>query len=81
MKKQVQLSEYKSVRIDSKTIILVKRDIPDDVARKRYLDNIGRSFALTQRCGIMPPRQNNNEEELPDIEKETEDGEEEEERD
>jgi len=81
MKKQVQLSEYKSVRIDSKTIILVKRDIPDDVARKRYLDNIGRSFALTQRCGIMPPRKKDEDDELPDIEKEVEDGEEEEERD
>ena len=78
MKKQVQLSEHKSVRIDSKTIILVKRDIPDDVARKRYLDNIGRSFALTQRYGIMPPRKKDEDEELPDIEKEIENEEEEE---
>ncbi len=81
MKKHVQLSEHKSVRIDSKTIILVKRDIQDDVARKNYLENQMRSFQLTQRCGIMKPRSKKKEPdeiELPDVEKEVIDEEEEE---
>ena len=73
MKHVRPLSAQKSVRIDHKTIILVKREIPDDVARNNYLNNVDRSFRLTQRCGIMPPRRKEKAEmeiELPDIEKE-----------
>jgi len=81
MKRVYQLSAEKSVRIDSRTIILVKREIPDDVARKNYLENKTRSFQLTQRCGIMNPRikkKDTEEIELPDVEKEIDDEEEEE---
>lgn len=73
MKHTKPLSAQKSVRIDYKTIILVKREIPDDVARNNYLSNVDRSFRLTQRCGIMTPRKKEKAEveiELPDIEKE-----------
>lgn len=81
MKRTYPLSAEKSVRIDSRTIILVKREIPDDIARKNYLENQTRSFQLTQRCGIMKPRSKKKEPdeiELPDVEKEVIDEEEEE---
>ena len=51
MKKQQDLSRQKSVRIDSKTIILVDRTVPDDVARQHYLANVERSAYL-----IKPPK-------------------------
>lgn len=76
MKKPVKLSEFKSVRIDSKTIILVKREVPDDLARNNFLNNMDRSFQLTQRCGIGSSKKKKDDEiELPDIE-EKDDGEE-----
>ena len=73
MKHVRPLSTHKSVRIDRNTVILVKREIPDDIARNNYLNNVDRSFRLTQKCGIVPPRRKEKAEaeiELPDIEKE-----------
>lgn len=76
MKKPVKLSEFKSVRIDSKTIILVKREVPDDLARNNFLNNMDRSFRLTQRCGIGSSKKKKDDEiDLPNIE-EKDDGEE-----
>lgn len=75
MKKIHELSKQKSVRIDHKTIILVDRSIPDNVARDRYLSNTVRSYDMIKKYGIIKAKKKEKEEEveLPDVEKEVDD--------